>query len=487
MPPGGLWQRRDRGRIRTVCPPLCPGGTVAPVSKVLIVDDQAAIRVALRLLCELKELETLEAASPAEVPELIAREDVGVVVQDMNFSPERTSGQEGIDLFRAIRKLDPDLPVLLLTAYTSLRTAVELVKEGAADYVEKPWNDERLALTLQNLLKLRSLQVENRRLHGQHSMERRELARRFQLCGTVYGSVQMQAAISLAVHVAASDAPILITGPSGAGKEKLAEIVQANSRRKEEPFLKVNVGALPDELLEAELFGAEAGAFTGAAKARTGRFEAASGGTLFLDEIGNLSLKGQARLLRVLQSGEFERLGSSATRKVDVRVISATNVDLVKAIAAGQFREDLYYRLNVIEIALPPLGDRLEDVLPLSDHFLPEFAAGKPLSLDAHARAALLHHGWPGNVRELRNRLQRGALVSRDGVITAADLGFAATSPVTPEEGGSLGQVERATIESALEAANGVISRAASELGLSRQALYRRMTKLGIVMRTVKG
>jgi len=456
------------------------------MSKVLIVDDQPSIRVALKLLCELKGIDTLEAPSPEIAKELIAREDVGVVVQDMNFAADRTSGQEGIDLFRAIRKLDPDLPVLLLTAFTSLRTAVDLVKEGAADYVEKPWDDQRLVLTLQNLLRVRSLQVENRRLHAQRSIERRELARRYQLCGIVYGSAQMQAAISLAVHVAPSDAPVLITGPSGAGKEKLAEIVQANSRRKDQPFLKVNVGALPDDLLEAELFGAEAGAFTGAVKARTGRFEAASSGTLFLDEIGNLSLKGQARLLRVLQSGEFERLGSSTTRKVDVRIVSATNSDLEKGIASGQFREDLYYRLNVIEIALPPLGKRPDDVLPLAEQFLPGFAQGRSLVLGDDARTALLQHDWPGNVRELRNRLQRGALVSRDGVVSAADLGLATAGPASSEEVGTLDHVERATIERALETAQGVISRAAVELGLSRQALYRRMERLGIVMRTVK-
>jgi len=461
------------------------------VSKVLIVDDQPSIRIALKLLCELNGIETLEAASPSAVADLIAREDVGVVVQDMNFSSEKTSGQEGIDLFHAIRKLDPDLPVVLMTAFSSLRTAVSLVKEGAADYVEKPWDDQRLLLAIQNLLQLRDVKAENRRLHAQRTMARAELARRYDLCGTVFASDKMQAAISLAVNVAKSDAPILITGPSGAGKEKLAEIVQANSRRKDQPFLKVNVGALPDDLLEAELFGAEAGAFTGAAKSRIGRFEAASGGTLFLDEIGNLSLKGQARLLRVLQSGEFERLGSSVTRKVDVRVISATNAHLAKAIEANQFREDLYYRLNVIEISLPPLGERADDVLPLAEQFLPEFAQGdRPLSIGPDGRAALLRHGWPGNVRELRNRLQRAALVSRDGVITAADLGLTSAGPVMAttdtEQAGTLDATDRATIERALETANGVISRAASSLGLSRQALYRRMERLGIKMQTVK-
>jgi DNA-binding NtrC family response regulator len=295
------------------------------------------------------------------------------------------------------------------------------------------------------------------------------------------------------VHVAPSDAPVLITGPNGSGKERFAEIVQASSRRADKPFVRVNAGGLPDQLLEAELFGAEAGAYTGAAKLRIGRFEAAHGGTLFLDELGNLSPSGQMKLLRVLQTGEFQRLGSNVTRTAAVRLISATNADLRAEIAAGRFREDLYFRLNVIELAVPPLSSRPEDVLLLAEHFLARHADGAAAVLSSEARAALEHHDWPGNVRELENRIQRAVLVCQGGPIGVADLGLderekatraepPLTAPSEPPGSGTLSEVEREAIHAALDRARGVVSRAAAELGLSRQALYRRMEKLGIEM-----
>ena len=363
----------------------------------------------------------------------------------MNFAEAETSGEQGVALFRAIHALDPDLPVLLMTAWTSLETAVQLVKEGAADYLAKPWDDSKLVRNVQNLLRMRELHQENTRLRAQQTRARAALAQSYDLCGIVYASPQMHQMVSLAVHVAPSDAPVLVTGPTGSGKEKLAEIVQANSRRKQKPFVKINAGGLPDELLEAELFGAEQGAFTGAHKLRIGRFEAAHGGTLFLDEIGNLSLTGQAQLLRVLQTGEFERLGSSTTRKADVRIISATNIDLQKAIAQGRFREDLYFRLNVIELKLPALAERPDDILPLAEHFLQEFAqGGAPFTLDAGARNALLHHDWPGNVRELHNRVQRATLICTDRVVRTEDFGLTSTpDPVAPAEPASKAREER--------------------------------------------
>jgi DNA-binding NtrC family response regulator len=283
----------------------------------------------------------------------------------------------------------------------------------------------------------------------------------------------MQELIAIATRVAPSDVTILITGPNGAGKEKFADIVHANSSVRDGPFIKVNVGALPRDLMEAELFGAEAGAYTGAQKTRVGRFEAADGGTLFLDEIGNLSLEGQAKLLRVLQTGEFERLGSSRTRHVDVRVVSATNADLKAEVAAGRFREDLYYRLNVIELSVPPLKERPDDILPLAYHFL------EPgLTFEPAAETALLAHPWSGNVRELENSIKRASLLAQGKAITADDLGLAAVS---------VRQVRTRTAEPdadaiilALNEAHGVVARAARELGMSRQALYRRMEKFGI-------
>ncbi|MBL0217106.1 MAG: sigma-54-dependent Fis family transcriptional regulator [Myxococcales bacterium] len=465
--------------------------------KVLIVDDQRAICTALEVLFELHDIETLTAHSPAEVLDLISSEDVGVVVQDMNFTANRTTGEEGVALFRAIRALDADLPVLLMTAWTSLETVVTLIKEGAADYVAKPWDDQKLVTTVKNLLRLRELGHENTRLRARSRRARQSLAVRYDLCGLVYSSEAMHAVVTLAVSVAPSEAPILITGPNGAGKEKLAEIVQANSRRKDRPFVKVNAGGLPDELLEAELFGAEAGAFTGATKPRIGRFEAAHGGTLFLDEIGNLSMVGQQKLLRVLQTGEFERLGSSATRKVDVRIISATNVDLPRAIAAGTFREDLYFRLNVIELRVPPLADRPDEIVALAERFVSGFATegNAPPALSPAAREALLAYEWPGNVRELQNRIQRATLVCTGGTIQPEDLGLAGTTatatatapvrraeaPAQPESTEELGP-EHAAIKDALLRASGVVSKAAADLGMSRQALYRRMERLDIVI-----
>jgi DNA-binding NtrC family response regulator len=262
---------------------------------------------------------------------------------------------------------------------------------------------------------------------------------------------------------------VLITGPNGAGKEKYAEIIHANSSVKNGPFVALNCGALPGELIEAELFGAEAGAYTGANRAREGKFEAADGGTLFLDEIGTLPLAGQVKLLRVLETGRFQRLGSNREREVKVRVISATNADLPALIRNGQFREDLYYRLNAIELQLPPLADRSDDILPLARHFLPP---GKQLGNDAER--ALLAHRWPGNVRELRNTIQRAALLSKAATLTAADLGLPAATATTTDE------PDRGMIEAAMQRNGGVLAQAANDLGLSRQALYRRLERLGI-------
>jgi DNA-binding NtrC family response regulator len=454
--------------------------------KVLIVDDQPAVCTALEVLLDVHGMATLVATTPDRALELVATEDVGVVVQDMNYRRDATSGEEGVELLRAIKRLDPELPVLLMTAFTSLEAAVQLVKEGASDYVAKPWNDDKLVITVGNLLKMRELGQENRRLRAQSARVRRGLGESHDLCGLVYASAAMHDAVTLAVKVAPADVPVLVTGPNGAGKDRIARIVQANSRRRDRPFLEVNAGGLPDELLEAELFGAEAGAYTGAKKLRVGRFEEAGGGTLFLDEIGNLSASGQMKLLRVLQTGEFQRLGSNVTRSTDVRILSATNADLPRAIAAGTFREDLYFRLNVIEIRVPPLRDRPEDVAPLADHFLARHGAA--LAFTADARRALADHDWPGNVRELENRVQRGTLVGSRGVVTAADLGFAGGSlapearaadvPVRLDDGKT--DPERAQIERALVAAGGVVAKAAADMGLSRQALYRRMERLGI-------
>ncbi|MBV8145173.1 MAG: sigma-54-dependent Fis family transcriptional regulator, partial [Gammaproteobacteria bacterium] len=389
-------------------------------STVLVIDDSEAVRTAFEVLLALHGARVLAAATPEEGLAVLAREPVDLVIQDMNFRREATSGAEGIALFRQIRARFADIPLVLLTAWTHLETAVELVREGAADYIAKPWDDARLLTSVRNLIDLRAARAEAAELRGARREVRAALAARFDLCGIVYESELMHTLVAMATQVARAEVPVLITGPNGVGKEVLADIVQRNSERAAQPYFKVNLGALPDELLEAELFGTEAGAFTGA-RARSGRFEAADGGTLFLDELGTLSAGGQAKLLRVLQTGEFERLGSNLTRRTRVRIIAATNSNLRAAIRAGTFREDLYYRLNVIELEVPPLAERREDILPLARHFLE-----RGFTLAPAAQAALQRHPWPGNVRELQNAIRRAALLAGGSVIGAPALNLPA-------------------------------------------------------------
>ena len=444
-------------------------------STVLVIDDNPSVATALEMLFSLHDIETRAVTTPEDGLALLAREPFDLVVQDMNFHADTTSGEEGVELFAKIRAAHPDLPVILLTAWTHLESAVDLVKAGAADYLAKPWDDRKLLATVNNLLELSQARQELARHRNSERRRRTALEREFDLRGIVYADPASEAALSLACQVARSELPVLITGPNGAGKEKYAEIIHANSSVKHGPFVALNCGALPGELIEAELFGAEAGAYTGANRAREGKFEAADGGTLFLDEIGTLPLAGQVKLLRVLETGRFERLGGNRERSVKVRVISATNADLSALIAAGQFREDLYYRLNAIEVRLPPLAQRADDILPLARHFLP---AGK--QLDGDAERALLAHAWPGNVRELRNTIQRASLLARGERIGVADLGLPAAPARMAATSGTAEEPDRATIEAALARAGGVVAQAASDLGLSRQALYRRLERLGI-------
>ncbi len=443
---------------------------------ILIIDDNEGVRTALSMLFAVHDLDCITAATPEEGIEALENATIGLVISDMNFTEDTTSGKEGEALFLEFRRRDPDLPVILLTAWTHLEAAVDLVRAGAADYLAKPWDDDKLLVTVRNLLELREANARVRQLSGSRRKQQAALRDRHELCGTVFESAAMCELIAIAVKIAPADVPVLITGPNGAGKEKIADIVHHNSSVRQGPLIKVNVGALPDALIEAELFGAEAGAYTGATKARSGHFDNANGGTLFLDEIGNLPLDGQAKLLRVLQTGEFQRLGSGATRTVDVRILSATNADLAAEVAAGRFREDLYYRLNVIELELAPLNERRDDILPLAQHFL---EAGKTLSEDAER--ALLAHDWSGNVRELENTLRRACLLNTDGTIGVSDLALpgSTTVPIAAAVQTSA-EPDQQAIEAALAAAGGTVARAARELGLSRQAFYRRMEKYGI-------
>jgi DNA-binding NtrC family response regulator len=438
---------------------------------VLIIDDNKSVALALDVLFSLHDIASLHADTPARGLEMLAAHAVDLVICDMNFTEDTTSGAEGVALFREIRARHPDLPVILLTAWTQLDVAVDLIKAGAADYLAKPWDDQRLLATAKNLLELGQANRELQRRLTHEIRQRRELEERYDLRGMVWADAATERALTLACQVARAEVPILITGPNGAGKERIAEIIQANSAVREGPFVVLNCGALPSELIEAELFGAEAGAYTGAGKAREGKFEAADGGTLFLDEIGNLPPAGQMKLLRVLETGRFERLGSNRERQVKVRIVSATNADLRSMIRAGTFREDLYYRLNVIELVLPPLSARPGDIVPLAEHFL-----GPGKTLQADAVAALTRHDWPGNVRELKNVMQRAALLTTGNSVAASDLRLPAAA-ATP---GIEAEPDRGAIERALLEAGGVVAQAAAALGMSRQALYRRLERLGI-------
>jgi len=461
---------------------------------VLIIDDNPAVAQALELLFGLHDIRTLRAATPQEGLATRGREQVDLVIADMNFSADTTSGEEGVALFRALRADQPDLPVILLTAWTHLESAVQLVKAGAADYIGKPWDNDKLLAAVENLLELAEATRERQRLQDEQRRRRERLAEQYDLCDIVFASDAMERVVELACRVARSDVRVLITGPNGAGKECIAQIVHANSSVRGGPFVAINCGAIPAELIEAELFGAEAGAYTGAGRARAGRFELANDGTLFLDEIGDLPLAGQVKLLRVIETGQFEMLGSSRTRTTRVRVLSATNADLPTLIREGRFREDLYYRLNVIEVTVPSLTERPADILPLARHFL-----GQGLELSADAAAALTAHEWPGNVRELRNSIERAKLLAHESVVRVADLNLPAPQRAAadgesnrrgmdpPGSPGSPGRPERdadqpsrEAIEAALREAGGNISRAAQSLGLSRQALYRRMERFNL-------
>jgi len=449
------------------------------MNQILIIDDNYGIATALDVLFSLYEIKTIHADTPEQGLLLLQSNKVDLIIQDMNFSEDTTSGEEGKTLFKQIHANYPDLPVILLTAWGNIETAVNLVKSGASDYLTKPWDDTKLVTTVQNLIELGQLRQQTNSMISQTSSQTHSLSEQYNLCGTIFNSSAMLQTLTMATQIAHADIPVLITGPNGSGKEKVAETIQANSSEKDNTFVKVNVGALPMELLEAELFGAEAGAFTGAQKKRVGRFEAADGGTLFLDEIGNLPLSGQIKLLRVLQTGEFERLGSSQTRKVKVRVISATNADLLDEIKQGNFREDLYYRLNVIEIKVAPLVDRVDDILPLALHFMPE---GTTLSNEAESR--LQNHSWPGNVRELENVIKRASLLASEGHIQVKDLGLPEKEFITPRNTTVI-EPDKEELLQTLQANRHNISQTAKQLGLSRQSLYRRMDKFSIPRDTV--
>jgi DNA-binding NtrC family response regulator len=449
-------------------------------TRILVADDQPDVLNALQLLLSDEGYDVTAARSPGEAIERLEASDFDLAILDLNYTRDTTSGQEGLDLMERIRTLDPTLPLLVMTAWSSVPGAVEAMRRGARDYIEKPWDDERLRATVRTQVALRLAVRRSQRLQEANTRLQQGATPAF-----IGDSPALRAVRQTIERVAPSDAAVLITGEHGTGKEVVATWLHARSERKGRPLVTMNAGGLAEGIAESELFGHVKGAFTDARFDRIGCFELADDGTLFLDEIANMPTRLQAKLLRVLQTGEVQRVGSSRLRYVNVRVLSATNADLPAEIAAGRFREDLLYRLNTVVIHLPPLRERPEDLEALAHHFLAHYTARyrKPLAgFEPPARAALLAHGWPGNVRELAHSVERAVLMSDPSAtaITAAHLGLQpARGADAPAGALSLEEAEREFIEKALARHGGDVRLAAQQLGMSRSALYRRLQQYG--------
>ena len=473
-------------------PPSAPTGS----RRILVADDQPAIRDALRLLLKGEGYLPTLAGSPAETLAAAQNEEFGLAFIDLNYTRDTTSGQEGLDLLNRLLALENGPPVVVMTAWATVDLAVEAMRRGAKDFIQKPWENARVLATARTQLELGAIRRRNVRLEAENGFLRDEAERASR--GTfgglggefVAGSAAMRPVLETVRSVGPADAPVLITGENGSGKGLVARALHAACGRAGKPLVSVNMGGLSENVFESELFGHVRGAFTDAKTDRIGRFELADGGTLFLDEIANVPLPQQAKLLRLLETGEFEKVGSSRTQKADVRLLSATNADLHAEVAAGRFRQDLLYRLNTVTLRLPPLRERAEDIPALAEHFLQKHRARyrKPLAgFDEGATAALLYHPWPGNVRELDHAVERAVLLTTRERIRASDLALA------QERGGggggagalsleemSLEDVEKFLIQKAMARHGGKATAAAEALGLSRSAFYRRLQQYGL-------
>jgi DNA-binding NtrC family response regulator len=447
--------------------------------KLLIADDQPHILEALRLLLKPEGYQLEMVRTPALVLEALTQGSFDGVLIDLNYTRDTTSGQEGLELVSRVKELDPQLPVVVMTAWGNIDLAVEAMRRGAGDFIQKPWENARLLNILRTQMELHRSQRRTQWLEAENRILRAPGAPDF-----IASAASMRMVLETMARVGPSDANVLITGEHGTGKEVVAQTLHRLSSRAQHTLVAVNTGALPEGTFESELFGHVKGAFTDARTDRIGRFELASGGTLFLDEIANIPIHQQAKLLRVLESGELERVGSSKTLKVNVRMLSATNADLRAECAAGRFREDLLFRLNTVEISLPPLRERREDIPALAGHFLARYAARyrrQIQGLEPAALQAMLHYGWPGNVRELDHTVERAVLMARGERIEPVDLGLQAQrGAVQSLDEMSLETVEAILIRKALARAGGNVSHAADALGLSRGALYRRIEKYGL-------
>ncbi len=446
--------------------------------RILVADDQPDVIEALRLLLKSEGYLIDTAKSPGSVMKAVEQRDYALALVDLNYTRDTTSGQEGLDLLGRLQAADPTLPVVIMTAWASVEVAVEAMRRGARDFITKPWDNPRLLSIVQTQIELagavracQRLEQENQLLRGKGGPT------------LITQSAAMRPVLDVIARVGPSDANILLTGENGTGKGVVAQSLHAVSARAGKSFISVNMGGLPEGVFESELFGHVRGAFTDAKTDRAGRFELADGGTLFLDEIGNIPLSQQAKILRVLETGELERVGSSRTYRVNVRLISATNADLPAEVSAGRFRQDLLFRLNTIPLHLPPLRERREDIPLLAQHFLKshvERYRKQVTGFDDDALAALKDHAWPGNVRELDHAVERGVLMAQGKVIRAPELGLTAGQTAPRLEDMSLEEVEGFLIRKTLARCDGNARRAAEELGLSRSAFYRRLERYGL-------
>jgi DNA-binding NtrC family response regulator len=443
--------------------------------RILVADDQPDVLEALRLLLKAEGYQIETAKSPAAVLKAIEARDFSLAIIDLNYARDTTSGQEGLDLLSKLQAADSSLPVVVMTAWASVDIAVEAMRRGAKDFITKPWENPRLISIVKNQIELagavrayRRLEQENQILRGKGGPN------------LIAQSAAMRPVLEIISRVGPSDANVLITGENGTGKGVVAQALHAVSVRAGKPFISVNMGGLPEGVFESELFGHVRGAFTDAKADRAGRFELADGGTLFMDEIGNIPMSQQAKILRTLETGEFDRVGSSRTYRANVRLISATNSDLPTEVAAGKFRQDLLFRLNTIHIHLPPLRERREDIALLAQHFLKQHVERyrKPITgFDESALAAMRDYAWPGNVRELDHSVERGVLMAQTKLLRGPDLGLNAGQAVPRLEDMSLEEVESFLIKKTLARCDGNARKAAEELGLSRSAFYRRLER----------
>jgi DNA-binding NtrC family response regulator len=448
---------------------------------ILIADDQKDVLDALKLLLKGEGFLCVPVQSPDAAIEAMKKQPFSLVILDLNYTRDTTSGAEGLELLGKIRALEPELPAVVMTAWGSVDIAVQAMRLGANDFIEKPWDNHRMMTIVRSQIELGEAKRKTKKLERENEILRGEDA------DFIAKSPAMKHVLEMVTRVAPSDANVLLTGENGTGKSMLAQFIHARSTRSNKAFVKVNMGAIPDSLFESEMFGHVKGAFTDAKGDRMGRFELAEGGSLFLDEIANISLSQQAKLLRVLEEREYEKVGSSRTQKADIRLISATNAELDRAVSGGLFRQDLLFRLNTVEICLPPLRERREDIVPMAESYLISHARryGKlGLGFEQSALDALQRYAWPGNVRELNHVLERAVLLCAGNHINASDLqlqpGASAPPVVAALDNLTLDDAEQLLVRQALDRYQGNIVQAADHLGLSRSALYRRLEKFGM-------